>query len=241
MKHSGKCDYNVFSMAFPYQRFICAAATLLLPALAVAEQSDPSPPEALHEPAQEAQALEMSDVSGLAMINITSDPAGSQVSVDGKPACQTPCRLSLLPGKHTLTFRHRKREELETDIAVASGELSQFHGVLGEDKPWTLILPTYFVGVIFAAGGISSILVHGSAGLGSTELPADERRFHRNLGIASVAIGLPLLGLATFLAFKGKPGEMQVSAVPRTPVLSLAPLTDSDGSIAGGSMTLMWN
>ena len=174
----------------------------------------------------------------LSSILVTSDPVGSAVHLDGEKKCNTPCRLELPPGSYQLKIIHRKREDEVVSTRVTAGEQAQVHVVLGEKTPWKLIIPTYFVGAIFTAGGISSILVHGRAGLGSSDLLADEHRFHRNLGIASVAIGLPLLTLATYLIFAGKKSHVRTSVAPFDTAFNIAPMTDSRGAVAGLSLTL---
>jgi hypothetical protein len=105
-----------------------------------------------------------------------------------------------------------------------------------------LIIPAYFVGAIFAAGGISSLVVHGDTdpkpiGESSDQLPADERRFHRNLGIASLALGVPIFVLATYLLLKGRPGEVRTSVAPGSSTISLAPIADPDSETIGMSIS----
>ncbi|MCP4600010.1 MAG: PEGA domain-containing protein [Proteobacteria bacterium] len=212
---------------------------MLFPFVGIAQGEQSAQDERSQE--VEARALEMAGFRNLAVLLITSDPVGSQVLIDGREACFTPCKMNLPPGKHAITFRHREREEITQETDVTSGEQIQVHVVLGRKTSWKLILPTYIVGAVFTAGGISSILVHGNADIGSADLPADERRFHRNLGIASLAIGLPLLGLATYLVFAGRPGEVRTSVAPSIPEIGLTPLADIKGAIAGASVAIEWN
>ncbi|MCP4678214.1 MAG: PEGA domain-containing protein [Deltaproteobacteria bacterium] len=207
----------------------------LLPVVGMAKGEPP--PQG--SPATDAKALEIDGLRDITSVLITSDPVGARVLVDDVDTCNTPCRLSLSPGMHKVTFRHPKREEVSVERLVTSSEQIQIHGVLGKRTSWKVILPTYFVGAIFTGAGLSSILMHGKADLGSTDLPTDERRFHRNLGIASVAIGLPLLGMATYLALSGKPGEVRTSASSGRD-FRLAPLVDKGGSLLGASLIVWW-
>ena len=175
---------------------------------------------------QDVRALEMAGFRGMAAVLLTSDPVGSKAVIDRKRTCPTPCRLTLPPGKYQVVFSHREREDAVIEVDVTSEEQVQVHAVLGRRTMWKLIVPAYFVGSIFTAGGVSSILVHGGdepQNGDETELTADERRFHRNLGIASVSVGIPVLIMATYLLLTGRPGEVQMSVAPGTPAAAASP------------------
>lgn len=187
---------------------------------------------------QEAQALEISGFRAQPLVRITSDPPGARVTAGPNTSCVTPCRLSLPPGRYRFAFEHPEREPAEALAVVSTQEQLQVHGELGEATPWGFILPTYLVGGIFTAGGVSALLLYGGkAGpqdVGDSEVPANERRFHRNLGIVSLAVGVPLLGLATYLAFAGgRPGEVRTSVAPGSTDLSLSLTLDSEDRPAG--------
>jgi hypothetical protein len=187
---------------------------------------------------QEAQAMELAGFRAQPVVVITSDPPGATVSVGPDTSCVTPCRLSLPPGRYRFAFEHGESEPIEALAEVSTREQLRVHGRLGEETPWGFILPTYLVGGIFTAGGISALLLYGGeAGpvdAGQSEVPADERRFHRNLGIVSLSVGVPLLGLATYLVISGgRSGEVRTSVAPRSPGLSLGPALDSEGRLAG--------
>ncbi|MDJ0765152.1 MAG: PEGA domain-containing protein [Myxococcota bacterium] len=188
----------------------------------------------------EARALEMAGVKGLGILLVTSDPVGSDVYIDGNKTCFTPCRRTIPPGKYRLVFKHPKRETSVVETEVTTSEQIQVHVILGEKAPWKLILPTYFVGAIFTLGGLSSIIVHENPNLGSSDVPADEHRFHRNLGIASLAIGIPLLAFATYLSFVGRPGQVRTSIAPGDTDIHLIPLTDQAGTLSGAGLNVTW-
>ncbi|MBW2276543.1 MAG: PEGA domain-containing protein [Deltaproteobacteria bacterium] len=185
-----------------------------------------------------AQEAEESEVTSPPLVVITSDPPGVQVTVGRGTSCVTPCSLSLPPGRYRFAFQHEELEPIEAVAEVTTREQLQVHGRLGEETPWGFILPAYLVGGIFSAGGISALLLYGGEtgplDAGQSDVPADERRFHRNLGIVSLAVGVPLLGLATYLAISGgRPGEVRASVAPRTTELSVGPTLDMDGRLAG--------
>lgn len=188
----------------------------------------------------EARALELSGFRAQPVVVITSDPPGAWVTVGQETGCTTPCRLSLPPGRYRFSFAHEELESVETLAEVTTQEQLQVHGQLGQETPWDFILPTYLVGAIFTAGGVSALLLYGSKTgpleVGQSDVPADERRFHRNLGIASLAVGVPLIGLATYLAATGRPGEVRTSVAPRSADLALAPTVDSEGRPAGAGI-----
>jgi len=184
------------------------------------------------------RAQEAAGPAARSTVKITSDPTGARVSIEGGAHCVTPCRLSLPPGRYRLVFEHEELEPLETVAEVSSREQLSVHGRLGEETPWGFILPAYLVGGIFTAGGISALLLYGGQtgplDAGQSDVPADERRFHRNLGIVSLAVGVPLLGLATYLAIAGgRPGEVRSSAAPHSTELTVGPTLDVDGRLAG--------
>jgi hypothetical protein len=109
---------------------------------------------------------------------------------------------------------------------------------LDAEKPWGFIVPTYLVGGIFTAGGISALLLYGGEtgplDVGQSDVPADERRFHRNLGIVSLAVGVPLIGLATYLAIAGgRPVEERAAAAPGSAELVLGAALDREGRPVG--------
>lgn len=188
----------------------------------------------------EARAMELSGFRAQPVVVFTSDPPGARVTVGQETGCITPCRLSLPPGRYRFSFAHEELEPIETLAEVTTQEQLQVHGQLGQETPWDFILPTYLVGGIFAAGGISALLLYGSKtgplDAGQSDVPADERRFHRNLGIASLAVGVPLIGLATYLAATGRPGEVRTSVAPQSAELTLAPTVDSEGRLAGAGI-----
>jgi len=113
-------------------------------------------------------------------------------------------------------------------------------GVLGKAAAWQLIVPLYFVGSIFTAGGISALVANPDSGpqdVGENETPADARRFNRNLGIASLVVGIPVLGLATYLLATGRPGEATAGNGSPASTLGLGATTDESGQLAGAALT----
>ena len=182
---------------------------------------------------------------------LSSDPIGAEVRLDGGPGCTTPCRLTVPPGPHALVFAHPDRTEIEATAVASTDETVRVHVVLGRETPHQVVAPLYFVATIFTAGGISSVVLNHDTRpkeIDASDGDADSRRFHRNLGIASVAVGVPLIGLATWLAARGAPGEVAVSAGPAGdgapretsddgPKLGLAPTVDAAGAVAGASLT----
>jgi hypothetical protein len=190
---------------------------------------------------QEAKALEMAGFRSLATLLLTSDPSGSLVIIGKDKTCLTPCRMSLPPGNYKVTFTHREMKQISVETEVTSVEQIQVHAILGQGTPWKLIVPAYFVGAIFAAGGISSLVVHSDTGpqpldTNQDHLSADERRFHRNLGIASLVVGAPILGLATYLLLTGRPGEVRTSMAPGSSDLNLAPIVSMEKDTIGMSV-----
>jgi len=186
----------------------------------------------------EAQALELAGFRSQPVVVITSEPSGAEVSVGEGNSCVTPCRLSLPPGRYRFAFTHPEHDPIETLAEVSTQEQLQVHGRLGEETPWGFVLPTYLVGGIFTAGGISALLLYGSkAGpldAGQSEVPPDERRFHRNLGIVSLMVGVPLIGVATYLAIAGgRPGEVRTSVAPHSTDLTLGAALDAEGRPVG--------
>jgi hypothetical protein len=190
--------------------------------------------------ALEAHALELAGFRALAVVVITSEPPGAAVTVGEQTSCVTPCRLSLPPGRYRISFAHEDLETIGTLAEVTIHEQLQVHAELGRQTPWDFILPTYVVGGIFTAGGVSALLLYGSKtgplDVGQSDVPADERRFHRNLGIASLAIGVPLLGLASYLLATGRPGEVRTSVAPLSPELALGPTIDLLGRLSGAGI-----
>jgi len=56
-------------------------------------------------------------------LNITTDPAGAEILIDGKPAQASPTTLQdLAPGKVTLTIRRNGYESVEQTVEVRAGE-----------------------------------------------------------------------------------------------------------------------
>ena len=185
-------------------------------------------------------ALEPADFQSVAVVVATSNPRRARVRASNGDTCYTPCRLRLTKGTYTLKFEHTTREPKDVQISIVSEEQVQVHAVLGSPAPWKIIVPAYFVGTIFTAGGISAIAIHSPSQKNSRGLSPDEHRYNRNLGIASVAIGLPLLGLATYFALSGTPGEARTSVAPKSAAFELAPLTDQKGSLAGATLIINW-
>ncbi len=189
--------------------------------------------------AQEAAALELAGFRNLAVVHITSEPPGAEVALGAENRCFTPCRLTLPPGQYHLVFEHPDRDPVEVVADVATHESVRVHGVLGSRTPPEIIVPLYFVGAIFSAGGISSLILNrddGPRSLEESEGDADSRRFHRNLGAVSVAVGVPLLVLATYLLAAGRPGSVSVSAGPAGPGLGIVPAVDEDGDVVGAGL-----
>ncbi|MDD5305806.1 MAG: PEGA domain-containing protein [Deltaproteobacteria bacterium] len=173
------------------------------------------------DPALEAAAMEMAGVRAMGAALLTSVPDHSRVLIDEKKTCYTPCRIALPPGTYKVMFVHDEMAEMQAEMTITSGEQVQLHATLGRETPWKLVLPLTFVGGIFTAGGISSIVVQGGA-----DTPADQRRFHRNIGIASIALGLPFLALATYLLATGRPGEVRSSMAPVEPTVTVTPTVE---------------
>jgi hypothetical protein len=191
--------------------------------------------------ALEARALELAGFRALAVVVITSEPDGADVTVGGETSCVTPCRLSLPPGRYRFWFSHEKLEPVEVTADVTTAEQLQVHAELGQETPWGFILPTYLVGGIFTAGGISALALYGHRtdprDVGESDVPADQRRFTRNLGIASLSVGVPLIFMATYLLITGgKPGEARTSVAPQTPELALGPTLDPHGRPFGAGI-----
>jgi hypothetical protein len=204
-------------MARTVQALLTAALAIAIPTAAQAQDVGPGP----RDPALEGAAMEMAGVRAMGAVLLTSVPDHSRVLVDEKKTCYTPCRIALPPGRYKVTFVHKEMTEVQADMTVTGGEQMQLHAMLGRETPWELVLPLYFVGSIFAAGGISSIAVQGE-----DDTPADQRRFHRNIGIASVALGLPFLALATYLLATGSPGEVRSSVAPVEPAVTVTPTVE---------------
>jgi hypothetical protein len=222
-------------MARTAQALLLAALALAVPAAARAQDAGPGdagpeepdagataqPRPGPRDPALEAAAMEMAGARSMGAALLTSVPDHARVLVDEKKTCYTPCRIALPPGTYKVTFVHKEMTEVESEMAVTVGEQVQLHATLGRETPWKLVLPLYFVGGIFEAGGISSIVVQGGA-----DTPADQRRFHRNLGIASIALGLPFLALATYLLATGRPGEVSSSVAPVESAVTVTPAVE---------------
>jgi hypothetical protein len=217
------------------QALLLAAVALAVPAAARAQDAGPADAGPGDEDAGtaatakagprdralEGMAMEMAGVRAMGAVLLTSVPDHARVLVDEKKTCYTPCRIALPPGTYKVTFVHKEMTAVEAQMTVTSGEQAQLHATLGRETPWKLVLPLYFVGGIFAAGGISSIVVKGDA-----DTPADQRRFHRNIGIASIALGLPFLALATYLLATGRPGEVRSSVAPVDPAVTVTPTVE---------------
>jgi hypothetical protein len=187
----------------------------------------------------EAAALEIAGFRNLGVVHITSEPPGAEVTLSADNRCYTPCRLTLPPGQYRLVFQHPEGTAVETVAEVTTEESLRVHGVLGSRTPPEIIVPLYFVGAIFAAGGISSLVLNRDDGprpVDESEGDADSRRFHRNLGAASVAVGLPLLVLATYLLAAGRPGKVTSSTGPAGRELGLVPVLDESGGVAGAGL-----
>jgi len=187
----------------------------------------------------EAMALEMAGVRHLAVLAVTSEPAGAEVTLEDGTRCTTPCRLTLPPGRYLLVLEHQDRTSMEAMADVSTDESVRVHATLGRRTPPEIIVPLYFVGAIFAAGGISSMALNWSVDprpIDESDGDADSRRFHRNLGAASVAVGVPLLVLATYLLAAGRPGRVAVSVGPGSSELSIAPVLDEYGQTAGAGI-----
>lgn len=204
---------------------------------------DAPPPASMIEGrdlALEAAALELSGFRNLAVVLVTSEPPGAEVTLDDGSRCYTPCRLTLSPGRYRLAFEHPDGAPMEVLADVATQEVVRVHSVLGRRTPPQIIVPLYFVGAIFSAGGISSLVLNRNDGprrIDESEGDADSRRFHRNLGAASVAVGVPLLVLATYLLAAGRPGSVSVSTGPAGSEFGVAPTVDGDGGIVGAGVT----
>lgn len=189
---------------------------------------------------REAMALELAGVRNLGVLIITSEPVGAEVTLPDGSGCVTPCRQVLPPGRYRLVFEHEGGAPMEVEADVTTQESVRVHVTLGRRTPHEIIVPLYFVGSIFTAGGISSMVLNRDAGprpIDESEGDADSRRFHRNLGAASVAVGVPLLVLATYLLAAGRPGKVSVSAGPARPGIGLAPMSGEFGELVGARVT----
>lgn len=190
------------------------------------------------DPSPEAKALELAGYRPLATLVISSNPIGAEVRV-GEHLCHTPCRLSLTPGHAVVRVDHPDREPEELALDLHGAEQLRLHARLGRPAPHEIIVPLYFVGAIFTAGGISSVALNADVDprpVGGSSGDAESRRFHRNLGIASIAVGVPLLGLATYLLATGRPGEVSASTGPGLSNLSLGPAFDERGRLSGAGV-----
>jgi hypothetical protein len=192
------------------------------------------------DPAPEAAAPEFAGLRDLAVVHVTSEPSGTEVTLGDGSRCLTPCRLTLPPGRYHLAFAQPESDPVEVDAEVAAREVVRVHVVLGRRTPPEIIVPLYFVGAIFSAGGISSLVLNRDEGperIDESAGDADSRRFHRNLGAASLVVGVPLLVLATYLLAAGRPGSVSVSAGPAGPEFGIGPAIDGDGEVVGAGVT----
>ncbi|MFO8073229.1 MAG: PEGA domain-containing protein [Polyangia bacterium] len=190
------------------------------------------------DPSLDARALELAGFRSLATLAISSTPIGAEVRI-GEHLCYTPCRLSLPPGHAAVRIDHPDREPEELDVELHGAEQLRVHARLGRPAPHEIIVPLYFVGTVFTAGGISSVALNADVDprpVGGSSGDAESRLFHRNLGIASIAVGVPLLGLATYLLATGRPGEVFTSTGPGISNLSLGPAFDERGRLSGAGL-----
>jgi len=158
----------------------------------------------------DAKAMEIAGIRATSPVRFTSDPSGAQVLVNNQAACQTPCLINLPPGRYTFQLKLKDYKDVEMNNLVVSSEELSLYAKLGDKVPYEIAFPLIGVGAIFIAGGVYGMV----KGYSNQDLPPEDRVWNRNLGWASLAIGVPMVAVAMWLFFSGTESKIIKSMSP---------------------------
>jgi hypothetical protein len=79
---------------------------------------------------------------------------GGKLTIDGKPACETPCRHETTPGRHRIEVEKKGFEDYEGDIEVARSSETALEVNFGRKPSRTGAWSATAMSVLFFAGGI---------------------------------------------------------------------------------------
>jgi hypothetical protein len=97
--------------------------------------------------------LEMK-ASAKGWVNVVSRAsAGGQLFIDDKPACKTPCRTEVAPGKHEVRVEKDSKEDYEVDLDIPRGVETAIDVSLSPRPPRTRAISTAIVALALLGGG----------------------------------------------------------------------------------------
>jgi hypothetical protein len=166
---------------------------------------------------------------------------GGKLIVDGKPACDTPCRFEVTPGKHEIEVEKRGFEEYEGEVEVARSSETALEVNFSPKPPRTGAWSATAISALFFAGGIYAGLKGNSlkdelesdlaAGKGlDTGDPRKQRGKYWYMG-ADVLYGLGTLTAAVAVINFLRSGPDSTADIENKAV-GFAPTSDGRGGVA---------